>query len=150
MRCPPSRITASGASHRVRPTRLPEQFDDGTHTVLVLLAIGRRGTAEFADGLEQTGHTIELLAMTLEVIIEESEHTEPKSCKQHQEHIDVAQTPHQQAGDDGGYDDDDAAHGGDTDLFDSIRVDFTISLRFGSVLATHIADKPFTERHGDD
>ena len=130
--------------------RLPEQFDDGAHTILVLLAIGRRGTAEFANFLEEKWHAVILFAMTLEVIIEEAEHTEPKSGEQHQEHVDVAQTPHQQAGNDGGYDDDDAAHGGDTDLFDSIRVDFTIALRFGSVLATHIADKPFAERHGDD
>ena len=58
--------------------RLSEQFDDGTHTVLVLLAILCRCPAEFTDLLEEKWHTVVLFAMALEIIIEKAEQTEPK------------------------------------------------------------------------
>ena len=46
------------------------------------------------------------------VVVEEAERTEPQSRHEHQEHVDVRQVAHEQAGHDDGEDYDYTAHGG--------------------------------------
>ena len=106
--------------------------------------------ADLSHNLVFTLQSFLVLAENLDVVVHETEESEPYGGDEHQDEVDVAHAAKQQGRNQDGNDDDDAAHGGNAFLGSSERVDGFVALRLGDVLALHELDEPFTEPGRND
>ena len=95
------------------------------------------------------GQSVLVLLIILDVVVEETEQTEPHGRHEHQYHINVAQSAQQEAGYEDCHDDNDAAHGGHVYFLHAEGVDAGIALHLADVVPFHPFDEIFAKPRGN-
>ena len=101
------------------------------------------------DNLEFAAHAVLVVAGDFKVVVGETETPEPHGGHKHQNHVDVAQVAHQQAGHERRHYDDYAAHSGGACLF-HLPLQPEIAHDFAYLHLLQAVDYATAEHHGDE
>ena len=102
-----------------------------------------------SHNLPFTFQTVFVTTEDLDIVIEESQESQPNGSNDHQDDVNVSDTAEQQHRHEDADDDDDAAHRGNTLLLNAEGVDARIALRLEDLPALHPLDEPLTEPRGN-
>ena len=98
-----------------------------------------------SDDLPFTFQTILVATEYLDVVIQESEESQPYGRDDHENQVDIPDTPEQEHGYQYADNDDDATHGGNTLLLHAKGIDARVAFSLKDLSPFHPFDELFTE-----
>ena len=102
-----------------------------------------------ADNLEFAAHAVLVVALHLEVVVGEAQSAEPHGGHQHQNHVDVGEVAHQQAGEHRGHYYYDATHGGGAGFL-HLPLEVEVAHNLSYLHPLQPVDNLASEHHGDE
>ena len=106
--------------------------------------------AHLAHNLVLALQSLLVSAENLDVVVHETEETQPQGSGNHEDEVDIAHSAQEQHGHQDGHHDDDAAHGGHTLLLHTEGVDGGVTLHLRDIPAVHILDELLSKPRRDD
>ena len=135
-----------GLSHTLR---LDILANDGIRTQIQGKPYGQPHKS-LPEEFPASGKALFVLLENLDVVVKESQGTEPYGGDNHDEEVNVAEAPEENDRNECGDNDDDSTHGGDAHLAQSEGVDAGIACRLTDMHTAHALDVFFAEPHGND
>ncbi len=103
-----------------------------------------------SDNLIFPFQTVFVLAENLDIVIHESQESQPYGGDNHQQQVDITHTTQEQDGNEDRHNDDDTSHRGNPFLLHAKGVDAYVTCRLGDISTFHPLDEPLSKPCGDD